>query len=157
MKGSPLLRALVTFGVLLLFGIPVRWVMRSGGAESGTALGSGDGGREGVAEVAVGGARAAGERDRLEVESTAELKRIVIRCLGVEILRVEGGARRGEANLPVASGEGMDLSVELEWAGEGVAAVRFRRVPRDGAAPVDRYVWGAQGGRVEDVVTFPEG
>jgi hypothetical protein len=31
MKGSPLIRALVTLGVLLLFGLPVRWVMRVGG------------------------------------------------------------------------------------------------------------------------------
>jgi hypothetical protein len=59
--------------------------------------------------------------------------------------------------LSVPSGEGVDLFVEVEWVGAGAAAVRVRRVPGDGAAPVDRFVWGMGGAVVEEVLVYPEG
>lgn len=152
MKGSPLVRALVTLGVLLLFGLPVRWVMRVGVAESGEHSE-----RNGSERRADAADALAGRGDLLEVESTAEMKRLVVRHLGAELFRVEGGARSAVAKLPVPSGEGADLSVEVEWVSAGAAAVRVRRVPADGAAPVDRFVWGTGGGVVEEVVVFPEG
>jgi hypothetical protein len=152
MKGSPLIRALVTLIVLLLFGIPVRWVMSTGVANSGTEQKS-----ERVEVATGGGARAVETGDRLEVESTAELKRLVLKHLGVELMRLEGGVRSGATQLSVSAGEGVDLSVEVEWATSGAAAVRVRRVPRDGAAPVDRFVWGTGGSVVEDVLIYPEG
>jgi hypothetical protein len=93
----------------------------------------------------------------LEVESTAELKRLVLKHLGVELIRLEGGVRSGATQLSVSAGDGVDLSVEVEWAASGAAAVRVRRVPGDGAAPVDRFVWGTGGGVVEDVLVYPEG
>lgn len=152
MKGSPLIRALVTLGVLLLFGLPVRWVMRDGVADSGE-------GRERIrAEIrAAGGGDSVAKGERVEVDSTAEVKRLVLKHLGVELLRLEGGARGGVAKLPAASGEGVDLSVEVEWSAAGAAAVRVRRVPGDGAAPVDRFVWGTGEGVVEEVLVYPEG
>ena len=47
--------------------------------------------------------------------------------------------------------------MEVEWVGAGAAAVRVRRVPSDGAAPVDRFVWGMGGAVVEEVLVYPEG
>mgnify|MGYP006270154849 FL=1 len=152
MKGSPLIRAILTLGVLLLFGIPVRRVMRAG-----TEEGDPEPGRVGLAMRPEGAARSVAQADRLEVESTAEVKLVVVKHLGAEILRLEGGARSGGAVLAVTSGEGMDLMVEVEWRVKGVAAVRFRRVPGDGAASVDRFVWGNGDGPVEEVLAFPEG
>ena len=150
MKGSPLIRALVTLGVLLLFGLPVRWVMRVGVANSGEV-------RERERAEVRGAGDSVAKGERVEVDSTAEVKRLVLKHLGVELLRLEGGVRSGAAELPAASGEGVDLSVEVEWSVSGAAAVRVRRVPADGAAPVDRFVWGTGGGAVEDVLVFPEG
>ncbi len=152
MKGSPLIRAVATLVVLLLFGIPVRWVMRTGVADSGAEQ------KSERAEVSAGGGDRSVERgDRLEVESTAELKRLVLKHLGVELIRLEGGVRSGATQLSVSAGDGVDLSVEVEWAASGAAAVRVRRVPGDGAAPVDRFVWGTGGSVVEDVLVYPEG
>jgi hypothetical protein len=152
MKGSPLIRALVTLTVLLLFGIPVRWVMRAGAVDS-----SGGSGRERIESGVGGGERLAAASDRLQVDSTADLKRMVLKHAGAELLRLEGGVRTGSVELSVPSGEGADLSVEVEWVGAGAAAVRVRRVPGDGAAPVDRFVWGMGGAVVEEVLVYPEG
>ena len=156
MRGSPLLRALACWLVLLgLWPVVARVTdgvrQHAGGGLAGVEL------KESPEPVE----RPGGVSCRLEMRFTAPCRGLVVRHLGAEVLAVEDavGFLEREVHLEVPP-EGVDLVFRWDWGqapdspsgGGGVEhAARIRLRMPDGRME-ERTVWG--GGAVEEVLGF---
>ena len=153
MRGSPLLRALVCFCLLLGLWPVVRKVTAQGEGAAESVRGS-------VTEPqntpSAGNVRV---RCRLELTVTGVCRGFEVLHLGSQILQVDRVEGRLERELDLEfPEEGVDLVVGWEWAGNkeeasgsGENAARIR-LWTPGDRMEERTVWGT--GRVEEVLSF---
>lgn len=140
MKGSPLLRALVLLGVLLLLSWPLSVLTRRGDEKSLDA----------AAEIA---AVPVVSRIPLVLTFSQTAARVEVSHLGKVVWSVDRPGRRAETALEVSfPKEGIELSVAVQWEGESEGALRLQLSGPDGTE-YDRSVWGAK--TLEAVVAFP--
>lgn len=142
MKGSPLVRALVLLGVLLLLSWPLSVLTRRSDEKAADAAAE-------VAQVPVV------SRIPLVLTFSQAAARVEVSHLGKVVWSLEHPGRRAEAALEVPfPKEGIELSVAVQWEGQGdgEGALRLQLTGPDGTE-YDRSVWG--GKTTEAVVAFP--
>jgi hypothetical protein len=144
MKGSPLERALVLLGVLLLLGWPLQVLTRH--SEDVVVNGP-------VSPLNSSGSVEQKVATSVVLTFSKSAKKAVLKHLGKEVWVAEAPAAnvRVELSLPFPK-EGIELGVDVEWEGEGEGALRLQLNLPDGSV-LERTVWGA--GSVETVVPFP--
>ena len=140
MKGSPLTRALVLLGVIILLGWPLHRLTSQTGQPSS---------QEAAAAVAPETAAAIPvvltfSRPALKVE-VRHLEKVVWARTTPAL------SERVELSIPFPK-EGVELGVTVEWEGESIGALRMQLSPPEGSE-LERSVWGS--GSVETVVSFP--
>jgi hypothetical protein len=137
--GSPLLRAFVALGVLLLMLVPMRSFTSARARQAVPAAPS--------------ATPAKGTLARLEIVSTKAPFTYSVSHLGKVVWQGKAVASPAatDLELPIPP-EGIDLSLTITWNEPGEAAAKLS-VSHDENDPVPRTVWGD--GSASDVLTFP--
>lgn len=137
MRGSPLFRALVAFGILLALAWPLSRLTRT----------------KAVAQPATVRSSAPGKEATLQLTFTAAAHRIAVLHLGEEVWSDASRALEGTKVLKLAwPKEGVELDFRIEWPAGPPAAARVLLTAPDGEAH-ERTIWGA--GPAQEVLTFP--
>jgi hypothetical protein len=140
MRGSPLLRALLAFGFILLLGWPL-WRLTH--APAG-----------GVSMNAPAAVESAASEVRLELTFTTVPTKLRVRHLGKEIWNAEPTDLAVEQTMKLPfPAEGVDLEFEAKFSeGAPLAAMRVRLTDPDGGEH-EKTAWGR--GEIDEVLTFP--
>lgn len=138
MRGSPLLRALIAFGVILLLGWPLARMTRAPAV---------------AAQAPAADANAAKEV-HLALTFTVLPASVRVRHLGKEIWSAQPAEPEIERTLALPfPQEGVDLEFEAKFPDSApLAAMRVRLTDPDGAEH-ERTCWGR--GEIDEVLTFP--
>jgi hypothetical protein len=135
--GSPLVRALVALGVLLLLLVPLRSFTTA---------------RAKPAAAAPTATPAAETLAHLEIVSTRTPFTFAVSHLGRIVWQgAAASPAKTDIKLPIPP-QGIDLSLSITWDGPGEAAAKLI-VTHDDNDPVERTVWGE--GAASDVLTYP--
>lgn len=138
MTGSPLVRALVALGVLLLLLVPLRSFTTA---------------RAKPAVVAPSATPAAETLAHLEIVSTKTPFTYAVSHLGKIVWQGTAAASPVETDVRLSiPPQGIDLSLSVTWNESGEAAAKLV-VTHDNNDPVERTVWGD--GSASDVLTYP--
>jgi hypothetical protein len=136
--GSPLVRALVALGVLLLLLVPLRSFTTA---------------RAKPAVVAPSATPAAETLAHLEIVSTKTPFTYAVSHLGKIVWQGTAAASPVETDVRLSiPPQGIDLSLSVTWNESGEAAAKLV-VTHDNNDPVERTVWGD--GSASDVLTYP--
>jgi hypothetical protein len=137
MRGSPLLRALLAFGVILLLGLPLRRLTHTAAVTAAPAAAPSE------AEKEV----------QLRLTFTTVPTAVSVRHLGREILRPAPAAEiEATVKIPFPS-EGVDLEFAAKFPDDApLAALRVRLADPEGGEH-EKTCWGR--GEIEEVLTFP--
>jgi hypothetical protein len=136
--GSPLVRALVALGVLLLLLVPLRSFTTA---------------RTKPAVVAPSATPAAETLAHLEIVSTKTPFTYAVSHLGKIVWQGTAAASPVETDVRLSiPPQGIDLSLSVTWNEPGEAAAKLI-VTHDNNDPVERTVWGD--GSASDVLTYP--
>ena len=139
MRGSPLIRALIAFLIILVLGVPLWRLTR---AES-----------DQDAPVPPAPSAPADSAVRLQLTFTSVPTSVKVLHLGQEVWRVESPAQDVEKELRMEyPKEGVDLQFDVEWRGDALAAMKVVFTDPEGT-PHEKSVWGR--GSVSEVLTFP--
>lgn len=138
MRGSPLLRALLAFGVIALLGWPLWRLTHSGAA------------------VLPMGAAPSVPVARVQIALTFTLppRKVSVAHLGRLLFTAEapGPSLERDMELPWPK-EGVDLHFTIDWPADALlAAARVRAIDPEGREH-DKSIWSA--GPTEEVLTFP--
>jgi hypothetical protein len=138
MRGSPLLRALLAFGVILLLGLPLARMTRAPAVSAS------------VAAAKVEPAREIG----LALAFSALPKAVSVRHLGREVWTAQPTGAEIEQTLALPfPKEGVDLEFAVTFPDDApLAAMRVRLTDPEGNEH-ERTCWGK--GTIEEVLTFP--
>lgn len=138
MTGSPLVRALVALGVLLLLLVPLRSFTTA---------------RTKPAATAPSTTPAAETLAHLEIVSTKIPFTFAVSHLGKIVWQGTAASSPAETDvkLPIPP-QGIDLSLTITWSAPGEAAAKLT-VTHGNNDPVERTVWGD--GTASDVLTYP--
>jgi hypothetical protein len=138
MRGSPLLRALLAFGLILLLGVPLARMTRPPAVSAPVVATKAEPPRE------VG----------LALTFTMLPKSVRVRHLGTEVWSVQPTEAEVEQTLTVPfPKEGVDLEFTAEFADDApLAAMRVRLTDPEGNEH-ERTCWAK--GTIEEVLTFP--
>jgi hypothetical protein len=139
MTGSPLLRALVALGILLLLIVPMRSFTSARARQAVPAAPSATPAKETLAH--------------LEIVSTKAPFTYAVSHLGKVVWQGTSAASPAAADvkLPIPS-QGIDLSLSVTWSEPGEAAAKLS-VTHDDNDPAERTIWGD--GSASDVLTYP--
>jgi hypothetical protein len=138
MHGSPLLRTLLAFVVILLCGIPLWRITR----EAHAAPAASEPAKPAIAKAI-----------HLQLESTLLPTSIRVLHLGEVVWRKEnpGPGSDVELRIPFPQ-EGVDLQFEIAWPDDALAAMRVRLTDPEGREH-EKSIWGR--GETVEVLTFP--
>jgi hypothetical protein len=140
-RGSPLLRALLAFIVILMLGFPLRHLTRVHADANADAAGN-------VTPVP-----AATNAVRLQLTFSQLPTSVRVLHLGNEIWQEKPATEEIEREFQMEfPKEGVDLQFEIEWPGESLSAMRAILTDPEGNT-LEKSVWGS--GAVTQVVTFP--
>lgn len=139
MRGSPLLRALLSFLVILFAGYPL-WRLTDTGPAAAIAL---------PAETTVAEARSLS----IELTFTRPPTAVTIQHLGQEVWKATSPEETTEAQLTLPyPGQGIELVFSVAWPQGEMAALRASLRDPDGQTH-ERSVWGE--GETTEVLSFP--
>jgi hypothetical protein len=139
MRGSPLLRALLAFLVLLGFGVPIWRLSRVQPTQMPEVVGL-------PKETQL-------KEIRLRLDFTAQPTGLRVLHLGKEIWADSSPGLNLERPLTLAyPKEGIDLVFQLQWPADKLAALRVRLTDPEGEEH-EKTVWGE--GAVTEVVSIP--
>lgn len=139
MRGSPLIRALLAFLILLALGVPLWRLTREESVQ--------------VAPVLPPPTAAAESTVRLQLTFTSVPTSVKVLHLGKEVWRVDSPAQDVEKELRMEyPKEGVDLQFDVEWPGDALAAMKVTFTDPEGTSH-EKSVWGR--GSVSEVLTFP--
>ncbi|MEI6712895.1 MAG: hypothetical protein WCO60_04035 [Verrucomicrobiota bacterium] len=142
MKGSPLVRAVVVFLVILSLGWPLYHLSKLEEQKVATA--------EAETKQQVS---AEAQLLELELSFTREAKAFEIRHLGNVVWRKEAPGLQESTRLPIVfPKEGVELQIRAELEGSGLSAIRCRLTTPQGDE-YERSVWGD--GNINAVIPFP--
>ncbi len=143
MRGSPLIRALCVFLVVLGLGVLLHFWLNTQDGERFKAAST----EEAAADVH------AAATLPLVLSFSQKANRAEVRYLGKPVWTLEhpGLQEKGSLQIPFPK-EGVELSVTVEFAGEAQAAMRLQLTAPDGTE-YDRSLWGAH--TLEAVILFP--
>jgi hypothetical protein len=140
MRGSPLLRALAAFLVLLFLGWPL-WSLTHEPARAPSPVVPALSAETPIKEVA------------LQLLSTTVPRGLKILHLGKEVWAQTAPTQEMEVSLQLPYPEnGIDLQFEIAWSDEAPAAMRVRLTDPAGTEH-EKTIWGK--GEVTEVLTFP--
>lgn len=142
MKGSPVLRAVIAFFFIALFGVPIRALTRTREAAVESSQTVVNAPKEATIHTA-----------ELRLSFTAQPKSLKVMHLRKELLSIESPEAEVEKELSLEwPADGVDLRFQVEWpADRGTAAMRVRISGPDGEE-YDQSVWGE--GATDEVLTF---
>lgn len=137
MRGSPLFRALVAFGFILLLGLPLARMTRAAAVVAAVVPHS-----ESVREI------------RLALTFTVRPTSVRVRHLGKEIWTVQPAEMESEKTVSLLfPKEGVDLEFEAKFSdGAPLAAMRVRLTDPEGGEH-EKTCWGR--GEIDEVLSFP--
>lgn len=140
MRGSPLLRALLAFGIILLLGLPISRLTRKATAET--------------APTAPAPKASEPREITIAVTFISLPTRLRVRHLGKEIWATEPTSPEVEQKVSIPfPAEGVDLEFEAKFPeGAPFTAMRIRLTDPDGDEH-ERSCWGQ--GEIDEVLTFP--
>jgi hypothetical protein len=141
MRGSPILRALIAFLILLALGFPLHRLLRA-------SAGAGPAVTETPREKAPAAAKV-----QLQVNFTTAPAEFRVRSLGKEVWKESKPAEQIERSLTLAfPKEGIELQVEADWPAGTRGAAQVRLSDPQGLEHV-KYLFGE--GSASDVLSFP--
>ncbi|MDB6171095.1 MAG: hypothetical protein JWL59_406 [Chthoniobacteraceae bacterium] len=140
MRGSPLIRALIAFLVLLVLGWPL-WNLTHAPAKQPSPV------------VPAVSAETPLKMVALQLTFTTVPSRLKILHLGKEVWAQAVSAQDVEVELQLPYPEkGIDLQFEIAWPGDALAAMRVKLSDPAGTEH-EKTLWGR--GEVNDVLAFP--